>query len=250
MALRYPKDQGTEWMKLKKDVKNIFTSANSRVPYQKIAAGILKISNSLEILAGAFMKFSYVNRDDGIYVGSNVIFAGEPSEGIYIKRNTTGTAFTSLFNIATGEGFTGIWDARSNIVLSDDSVAGQGIARPWIPHTFADTGELTAPPSTRTTTSTTDVPLVSTITYVQHPKMVMWAYVYIQTGGSTAEVKVKDITAGTTLYTGTSSGGYINPTFDIPGDFGDTHQLDITVRRASGSNAVGITVLTLHGRQS
>jgi hypothetical protein len=249
MALRYPKDQGTEWMKLRKDVKNAFTSANSRVPYQKIAAGVLKISNSLQVLAGAFMRFSYIDQTDGIYMGSNIMFTGEATEGIYIRRNNGSTAFTSLTRVSDHYGFTGIWDKGGQIVLSDDANSG-GLARPWIPHTFATTTELTVPPSTRQTASTTDVTLVNTITYLQHPRMVMWAYVYIQTGGSTAEVKVKDVTAGTTLWTGTSSGGYINPTFDIPGDFGDSHQIDITVRRASGSNNVGITVLSLHGRQS
>lgn len=249
MALRYPKDQGTEWMNLKKSVKNAFTSANSRVPYQKIAAGILKISNSLQILAGAVMQFNYINQDDGIFMGSNISFSGELSEGVYVKRHG-GTAFTSLFRISDGYGFTGIWDGQNNIVVSDDAGADQGLARPWLAHTFTNTTELATPPASRQTGNTTDTALVSTITYVQHPKMVMWAYVYIQTGGASAEVKVKDLTAGTTLYTGTSTGGYINPTFSIPGDFGDSHQLDVTVRRSAGSGNVGISVLTLHGRQS
>jgi hypothetical protein len=237
-------------MKLKRDIKNAFTSANSRVPYQKIAAGVLKISNSLQVLAGAVMKFSYINQDDGIYMGSNIMFTGDASEGIYIRRNNGTTAFTSLFRVSDHYGFTGTWDGAGNVVMADDAVAGKGLARPWIPHTFAATGELTSPPTARQTGNTTDTALVSTITYVQHPKMVMWAYVYIQTAGATAEIKVKDLTAGTTLWTGSSTGGYINPTFDIPGDFSDSHQIDITARRSAGSGNVGITVLSLHGRQS
>lgn len=250
MALRYPKDQATEWTKVKKDIKAAFTSANSRVPYENIASGILKISNSLQVLAGAFMKFSYNSNDDGIYMGSNIIFGGEPSEGIYIRRNTSGTAFSSLFKISDGSGFTGIWDAQGNIVLSDDAVSRTGLARPWIPVTFANTTELASPPSARQTGNTTDTALVSTITPIQHPKMDIWFYVYIQTAPATAEIKVKDLTTGQTLYSNTSASGFVNGTFSIPGDFSQVHQLDITARRASGTGNVGFTVLSLTGRQS
>lgn len=252
MGLNYPKDQGTEWFNLKQQVKSAFTSANSRVPYQKIAAGVLKVSTSLEVLAGAFIKFSYATVNDGLYIGSSILFSGAVTEGMYIKRNFgRGAAFTSLFDTTTGSGFTAIWDSSGNIVLSDDANSEQGIARPWLSHTVVNTSELASPPAARATTSTTDVAVQSTITYVQHPKLVLWAYIQINTGGDTAEFKVKDITAGTTLYTQTVSGsGYINPVFTIAGDFGDAHQLDFTIRRASGTGTVGLTVVTVHGRQS
>jgi hypothetical protein len=247
----YPKDQGTEWMNLKQQVKNAFTSANARVPYQKIAASIVRIASSLEILAGAFLKFTYENNTDGIYIGSGISFSGEPHEGMYIRRNTGETMFTALTAIDDGAGFTGVWDKSGNIVLSDDAVSGQGLGRPYIPYTFGVTAELTTPPANRQNSTTSDLAIYSTIAPIQHPKMSFWAYVYIQTGGSTAEVKVKDITTGATLYTsGGVGGGWLNANFPISYSFGEQHQLDITIRRASGSNNVGLTLGEVFGVQS
>lgn len=250
MGLNYPKDQGTEWMNLKRQVKNAFTSANSRVPYQKIAAGVLKVSSSLEILAGAFLKFFYPNGVEGVLLGSNIGFSGEPNQGIVIRKGTGRTAFTSLTALSDGTGFTGIWDGTGNIVVSDDA-QDKGLARPWIPYNFCDNIEIANPPSTRQTANTTDTSLVSTITPVQHPRMNIWFFVYIQTPPATAEIKIKNLTNGVTTTLGTFGSGFQNINFDI-GDwnFGEHLQLDVTARRASGSGNVGVTVLSWHGRQS
>lgn len=251
MGLNYPKDQGTEWMGLKRQVKNAFTSANSRIPYQKIAAGVLKVSSSLEILAGAFLKFVYPNGVDGVYMGSNLFFGSEANQGLVIRKGTGKTAFTSLTKVADGTGFTGIWDGSGNIVVSDDSDASKGLGRPWIPYNFCDSSEIALPPSSRQTSNTTDTSLVSTITHVQHPRMTMWFFVYIQTAPATAEIKVKNLTNGTTATLGTFSSGFQTLAFTIGDwDFGDSVQLDVTARRASGTGNVGITVLSWHGRQS
>jgi hypothetical protein len=251
MGLNYPKDQGTEWFNLKRQVKNAFTSANSRVPYQKIAAGILKVSSSLEILAGAFLKFVYLNGIDGLYLGSNISFGGEDNQGVVIRKGTGRTAFTSLTKVSDGTGFTGIWDGSGNIVVSDDNGATKGLARPWLAHSFVDSTEIANPPAARQTANTTDTSLVSTITHVQHPKMTMWFFVYIQTAPATAEIKVKNLTNGVTTTLGTFSSGFQNLSFTIGDwDFGDPVQLDVTARRASGSGNVGITVISWHGRQS
>lgn len=250
MGLNYPKDQGTEWFNLKQQVKSAFTSANSRVPYQKIAAGILKVSTSLEILAGAFLKFSYISRDDGLYAGSNILFSGDLSEGFYINRNgPAGVAFTSLFRISDNYGFTGIWDGNGNIVVSDDAGAGKGLARPWIPVTFMNTTEYATPPAARQTTNTTDTTVVSAFFPAQHPKMHFVAYVS-NPGAGTNEYKFKD-GSGTTLFTGTSTGGFVSGDFSLGGfNFGDDFQVDLTIRRSAGAGAVGITLITLAGRQS
>lgn len=253
MALNYPKNMGTEWLKLKQDVKQAFTSANSRVPYQKIAAGILKVSTSLEILAGAYMKFIWSDGSTGAYMGRfTFVGAPSPSEGIVINDQDGNIAFQSAFRPADGYGFTAIRDRLLNAVVSDDAVAGKGLATPWVGLTFTNTTEISTPPSARQTSNTTDTALVSTYTQLQHPKMQMTFYVYIQTSPATATVKVKDLTSGETLYTSSAlSGGYQNVTFSLgTWNYLDTHQLDVTVARASGTGNVGITVLSLMGRQS
>jgi hypothetical protein len=252
MGLNYPKDEGTEWMALKRQVKNAFTSANSRVPYQKIAAGIVRISTSLEILAGAYLRFFYNGGADGIFMGRVLDHGGVDSDGIYIRRNGGGTAFTSTTRASDGYGFTAIWDKPGNVVVSDDAGSEQGLARPWLSHTFADTAELTTPPAGRQATGTTDTTVISTMAHVQHPKMEFWGYVYIQTGGATAEVKFKNISTGATMYAATQADGFMSGNFvvDANWDFGDWHQIDVTVRRASGTGNVGFTLLQLMGRQT
>lgn len=250
MGLNYPKDQGTEWFNLKQQVKSAFTSANSRVPYQKIAAGILKVATSLEVLAGAMFTFRYSDNSVGMTMG-RLTLGGQDYDGVIINKSSGNFAFSSYNRVSDAYGFTGIYDGSGNVILSDDAVAEEGIARPWLTHTLVNTSELASPPAARSTTSTSDQAVQSTITYIQHPKLVLWAYIVINTGGDTAEFKVKDVTNGTTLYSQTvSASGYINPTFVIPGGFGDTHQLDFTIRRASGTGTVGVTVITVHGRQS
>jgi len=249
MGLNYPKDQGTEWFNLKRDIKSAFTSANSRVPYQKIAAGVLKISNSLQVLAGAFMRFSYMTVTNGIYLGSNIDFSGDTSEGIVVRRNTVGTAFTSLFRISDGYGYTAIWDAANNIVVSDDAGAGVGLGRPWIPVTFMNTAEYATPPSARQTTNTTDTNVVSAFFQAQHPKMHYVAYV-ANPGGGTNEFKFKD-GSGNTLHTNSSTGGFVSGDFTLTGStFGNDYQMDLSIRRSAGAGAVGITLISLVGRQS
>lgn len=246
----YPKDMATEWMNLKRQVKGTFTSANTKPAFTKIAAGVLNVFTSLVVESGAYIKAKYQNGTDGIYFG-RMFFGGDPAEGFYITDSDGNFRFISFFRVSDGYGYTAIYDAAGNVIFSDDANSGVGIGRPWIPHTFADTTEIALPPSSRQTTATTDTVVVSTMTAIQHPRMRMEAYIYIQTGGSTCNYKVKDVGTGATLFSGTSGGGYVTAEFDYPvAAFGDTAQIDITVRRASGTNAVGITVLSLMGRQS
>lgn len=250
MGLNYPKDQGTEWMKLQRGIKNAFTSANSRIPYQKIAAGILRVSSSLSVLAGAFLEFIYSTGQTGIYAGT-FAFGSDAVEGIAIYRPTGVASFYSLFKTSDGSGYSAILDSSGNIIVSDDSASGKGLARPWLPYTFVNTAELASPPSSRQNSTTTDLEFVTLRTPIQHTKMAYEGYVYIQTGGATCEIKFKNLTTGVTMHSFTSSGGFVSGTFSV-GDwnFGDVHQIDITGRRASGTGNVGFTLLSLHGRQS
>lgn len=249
MGLNYPKDQGTEWMKLKRQVKDAFTSANSRVPYQKIAAGVVKISTSLELLAGSFLKFFYEGGADGIYMG-RMTHHGGPADGVYIRRNGGGTAFTSTTRVSDGFGFTAVWDTQDNVVLSDDA-QDKGLARPWIAQSFAETSGLTVPPTSRQNSTTSDLEIYTTFVPMQHPKLEYWAYVHVQNPGATAEVKFKNLTTGATMHATTVGAGFVNNNFSVGSwDFGDWHHMDVTIRRASGTGYVALTLMQLVGRQS
>lgn len=246
----YPKDMATEWMNLKKQVKGAFTSANTKPAFSKIAAGTLRVFTSLIVEAGAQIVARYESGVNGIYFG-RMTHNDLPADGFVIADGNGNQRFLTFTRVSDGYGYTAILDGTGEVVMSDDADSGMGLGRPWLHHTFADTTEIALPPANRQTALTTDTAVVSAMTPVQHPRMRLEAYIYIQTGGSTCNYKVKNVFTGTTLLSGTSSGGYITEDFDCPVDaFGDTVQLDITIRRASGSNNVGITVLSLVGRQS
>lgn len=249
MALNYPKDQGTEWFNLKKQVRDAFTSANSRVPYQKIAAGIVRISTSLEMLAGSFLKFFYESGDVGIFVGRHTANGGD-SDGIYISRNGGGILFSSSTRESDNFGYTAIWDSESNIVVSDDAT-DKGLARPWLPQAFCVTDELTVPPTNRQNSTTSDLAIYTTFVPLQHPKLEYWAYVHVQNPGATAEVKFKNLTTGATMHSTTVGEGFFSNSFSVgTWDFSDWHQVDVTIRRASGTGYVALTLVQLVGRQS
>lgn len=247
---KYPKDQGTEWMNLKTQVKNAFTSANSRVPYQKITAGILRVASSLEIMAGAFIKFVYSNSIIGMVMGRHTS-GSDPVDGVFIRRVDGSTAFWIFTRVSDGYGFSALYDQSNNIIFSDDGNSSVGIARPWIPLTWADTGELTAPPTRRQATGTTDTVVQSTIVPQQHSHMELYGYIWVATAGATAEVKLKNLSNGTTVTSITAPDGYVQLSGPVGSyTFGDWNQYDITIRRASGTGNVGFTTVALVGRQS
>lgn len=246
----YPKDMATEWMNLKKQVKGVFTSANSKPAFTKIAAGILNVFTSLVVQAGATITAKYQSGVDGIYFGE-LVFGPDEAEGMIIKDNDGNYSFVTFSRTSDGYGYTAIFDKTGNIIVSSDADSNFGLGRPWIPHTFVNTAELTSPPAERITGGTVDVSVVAALSPVQHPRVRMEAYVYIGTVGASCNYKVKDVFNGTTLLDATSTGGFVGHDFDVPGfDFGNNVYLDITVRRSAGAGNVGITVLSLLGRQS
>lgn len=248
----YPKDLGTEWMKLRTGIKDAFTSANSRVPYQKIGAGILKVFQELEMQAGSVLKFLYSNSTTGVLIGRHVTGGGSDADGIFIQRPDGTIAFWIFSRTDDGGGFTAIYDQEENIIFSDDDASGRGIARPWIPILFAPSGELTSPPTIRQASTTSDTPVYTVYHPMQHPKIFYQGYMQSIAGGATAEIKFKNLTAGTTLHTATVSTGWVSGVFALDSDwgFGDMMQMDVTIRRASGTGNVGFTLLALEGRQS
>lgn len=246
----YPKDMGIEWMNLKRQVKDAFTSANSRVPYKKITAGILNVSSSLKILAGASLTFVYESTALGMILGRHSDGVDDV-DGIFVRRNDGSLAMWIYNRVSDGYGYTSFYDQSNNTIFSDDGNSGKGLGRPWIPYTFVDVSSMITP-SSRMTGGTTDVAVVTSFANVQHPYVYFVVYIYVAVGGSTVEFKFKDPGLGTTLYAQTAGAGYVSGQFAVNSDhpFGEDKNFDLTIRRASGSGNVGITLLSLMGRQS
>ncbi len=249
MALRYPKDMGTEWMKLKSSVKDAFTSANSRVPYQKIGAGVVQIFSSLTVAAGAWFQFTFANNQLGMFIGRHYT-GGEPADGLFIRRVDGSLAFWSFTKTETGFGYTAIYDRLGNIILSDDAVKEQGMARPWLPWNYVNWSELVSPPSNRQATSGTEANIILLHTNSQHGKVRGVGYVSAPTG--TAEVKFYSYPDDTLIYSFTQADGWTDfLDFDLPSwQFGDNVYIRVSIRRASGTGNVGFTLVSFMGRQS
>jgi hypothetical protein len=144
--------------------------------------------------------------------------------------------------------FVAIRDRTGNIVVSDDSFSGQGLARPWIPVPFFD--------ETTSTASTTFVTTGSARLYKQHPN-VRLEYLHT-TGASPGELQVVVVDAGgasTVLYTDTltasTAARWIStPNMPMPGNFGDRLELKLQHRITSGSTAITARIMSIWATQS
>ncbi len=248
MALRYPKDQGTEWMNLKREVKNAFTSANSRVPYQKIGAGILQVFQSLQMQAGAFMSFNHENGELGLFLGRHVS-GPDAVDGWFMQRADGSLSFWSYTRVSDGYGYTAIYDREGNVILSDDAVEEKGLARPWIPWSTEDWASLVNPPASRVTSNTTDTDMIISHTNAQHP-VVRYA-MYIRAATATCEVKFWSYPDNTLLHSVTVGDGWTLGDFNLGSwDYGISYYMKVSIRRASGTGSVGITLVSLMGKQN
>ena len=111
----YPKDMGTEWMNLKRQVKDAWTSSNSRTPYQKLAAGALAVSSSLKILAGAYLEFVYSNGIIGMTIGRH-FWGSDPVDGMFFKRVDGSLAMWIFTRLSDGFGYSAIFDQEQNVI--------------------------------------------------------------------------------------------------------------------------------------
>ena len=237
-------------MKLKREVKNAFTSANSRVPYQKIGAGVVQIFSSLQIQAGAFLRFSFATNATGMLMGRH--YAGaEAVDGMFMRRADNSLAFWTYTRVSDGYGYTAIYDRQGNILLSDDANIQKGLARPWLSYTFANWTELGNPPAARIASTTSDTDIIVAHSNAQHGRARANGYVYIQTAPATAEVKFWSYPDNILLGSFTSDGGWQLLDFNLTDwEFGNSYYVKVSVRRASGSGNVGFTLVSLIGAQS
>lgn len=246
----YPKDMASEWTQLRRDVKNAFTSANLRTGMAKIGAKVIEITGELALNAGARFRAKFTNNNDALYVGPGSI-NGQPVQVVLINR-PDGSRALEVFGGDTVSGYLAIWDRDGHIIFSEDSGAGQGIARPWIPYNFLRTSSLISPPLM---TSSSFAAHVTISGVAQHPKIRVKMFVRC-TGTDTAQVRLNDPSSGTVIaQSGTISGDALHAV-TLEGDhpnfeFGDDFKYDIEIRRVSGTGSgVGVEVHQATGRQT
>lgn len=244
----YPKDLASEWTKLRRDVKNAFTSANLRTGMAKIGAKVIEVTGSLILNAGAKFIAKYDNNVDAFIVDQG--FLGSTPVGRVLIQRYNGTRLFEVFGGEDDPGFFSFKDMAENIIISEDAGSGQGLARPWLPYNATAYADILLPRTMVTSSTFTGVQHVAG--YMQHPRAEIFGW--LRTDGSdVAEIRVRNPNTGTVLYT--SSGNtstWKSMTFNHQDyEFGNSFGYDVEIRRTSGtSTGVGFTLTRAHGIQS
>lgn len=244
----YPKDMASEWNKLRRDVRNAFTSANLRTGMAKIGAKVIEITGQLALNAGAILTAKYDNNIDALRIGP-VTWNGLPAGQFAVKR-FDGSIALQVFGGTGVTGYFSIQDPAGHIIMSDDAISGQGLARPWLPYTWYRTNQMFSPLDI--STSTTFATHHSLFGYMQHPKINIMGWVQCN-GSDTAEVRIRQPGSGKIVATsGTVGSGWIILVGNHDEyEFGNGFQYDIEVRRVSGTGTgVGFTIVRAYGQQS
>lgn len=245
---RYPRDFASEWTQLKRDVKNAYTSANMRTGMAKIGAKVIEITGELIMNAGARLVAKYDNGVDAFAVEQ--VPLGDDTVNQVMIRRYDGSPCLEVWGGEGNPGYFAISDQSGHIILSDDGVTGQGLARPYLSYTAFRTSRLTSPEEL--TTSSSFTPQFTIINQQQHPRIRI--LVYVQCNGSdVAQVRIKDVSSGTAVAqtANVTSGWHYLEGNHANYSFGDEFQYDIEIRRVSGTSAgVGMTFVYGMGIQS
>lgn len=243
----YPKDMASEWNRLRRDVKNAFTSANLRTGMAKIGAKVIEITGTLALNAGATLIAKYANGRYALWIGQSS-FNGTPVGQLIIRRFDGSTAL-QVFGGNGEPGFFSIQDRTGNIIMSDDAGSSVGLARPWIPYHLVDYWEIANPVHANNTS--TFEKQHSVMGQAQHPKITIFGY--MSAGASDgAEVRLVDSGNGNVLASASTTGSnWLTLTAEHPDyEFGRDFWYNLEVRRVSGSGAVGFTPTRAYGRQT
>lgn len=200
--------------------------------------------------------FKVVNPSTGqsiIYMGNLATVAGGWASQGWLYRRGNGTHAFALYGPDDESQFWALYDESGNVIISEDSGAGQGLARPWLQIPFVDSTSVSAP--TATTTSSTYTALQTSRYRKQHPKI--RAYILCRASDGTTEGEVRvgiggspevQIGANITVTAGMYSAQII--TGDVPGAWDAEMELEIQARRTAGAGNIGVRVMGAWGRQT
>lgn len=177
---------------------------------------------------------------------------GSPQPGLIVRRND-GTIALHLYDPIPGaldyNQFLAWRDRAGNVVLSDDTDSGQGHARPWLDHAFYLSRSSDFP--------TTAVTAFETIWRAklskQQPRLYVECWGVSDTAGAVGEVQVMVNGARLGAVEQTASGVVRFFTFGpdvVAGAFGNTLNVEVQARRASGTGTIRVGAAWVQGRQS
>lgn len=236
-----PPSDDRDWDELKRRVDNLETGNR---------AGHTTIHGQMLLGAGSsFRVRDAEDETDLTYIGP-VYIAGfpDPTDAVILRR-ADGTRALEIVGGDPTQQYIAIVDRAGHTILSDDTVSGSGLGRPWLPIPWRDE-------STTSTTSTSFVPLGSAVMYKQHPKATIQLMVTAPAGVS-VEYKVnlysEDLT--TVLAQATVAGAVSRQRetlfdLEVPGYFGEVVYFEVEARVAAGAGSVGAIFASIWAKQS
>lgn len=203
-------------------------AAGRRAEATSIGAGGLRVKQGGEIV---------MEDDTGkviIRLGKVFFVDGNSKPGLAAFRTDAdgGAVAMSLY-----DGILAAWDRQGNIVLSTDEVSGQGLARPWLPVTWAGS-DFTLWPGT---TGATFAAIAETAVPRQQPRLFARIRHTTDVSGTTGQLRLmcNGVQLGSTIAVGFSIGATdIGPVDLPPGNFGDILGLSLDARRTAGTGTV------------
>lgn len=209
-------------------------------------------AGNFTVKSGTFRVTNPNTGNNVIYMGTITTGGGWASQG-WLYRRGNGTHAFALYGDDDDAQFWALYDETGNIIFSEDSGAGMGIGRPWLPLAFVDSTSVSAP--TATTTSASYTALQVCRYRKQHPKVRMYVLCRASDGTTEGEVRLglggspaTQIGQNIIVTAGMYSAATI--TGDVPGNFDDEMELEVQARRTAGAGTIGVRVMGAWGRQT
>ncbi len=183
-----------------------------------------------------------------IVIAGQIPYGSSTVSGLAVYRSD-GTLQARFFDSAGGNGFWALFDEAENILASDDTVAGEGLARPYIPMRTVPYTEVTTPPVA--VTSASFVPVFRTSGMKQLARIRV--RVLVQTdGATTGEIVLMQgvSTISTTVIVPPSTNDYMILDGTVTGGHLTFVDVDTHARRSAGAGTFRIGVSADSGIQS
>lgn len=185
---------------------------------------------------------------DVIMKAGELQIGSETAYGVELRRGD-GSLQARFFDTPGGNGYWALFDEASNVVVSNDTVAGVGLATPYIPYTVMLYSEMSTPPIP--TTSATFVATHRIHGQKQHPKLRV-QLLTDSDAATTGEVILMQggVQIGGTLEVPAADNSYRWIDAPVDGDHLSFVYVDLQVRRTGGAGNVRVAPAWAAGIQS
>lgn len=218
-----------------------------------VRAGLLNsasISSGGLTIKGGALKVLYAAGDLAVYFGGLASGGSYVGTGLLIQE-PNGTDIASFsYNENTGTHTANLHDSQNNVIVGNDSVSGQGLARPYVP--MGGWARARYADWSISTTSATFETLWRGEIFKQHPRMSVATLASMDTSGSTGEVRVlvDSVQMGTTQSIGFAQTTSLIGPATVAGVHMKVLAVEIQGRVATGAGALRVEPLHCLGRQS